>query len=430
MGRLGRMELLAPLRHRPYRLLFAGQVISDVGDWLDILALFVLIVYRWEMGPAALGALLAAMTLPYATVGLVAGVWVDRWPRRTTMIVCDLARAVVVLGLIWAPNFAAVLALTLAKQTFTACFIPARAASIRSTVPPDDLLAASSLSQFSMNGARVLAPALGGVLVALLGPRGVFAVDALTFVVSAAVLSRLPAMAPAPAQPGARRRFWAEFREGVAYIRGRQLLLVTVGGWVIGGFVIRANDSLGPLVLRALRVDEDLIGAVFTSVGLGYVLGAALVGQWGKRVHPLALIGTGQLVAGLLAVAVGVAVVLDAARFGTRVIPFVMLDHFLAGMAFATMSAPFGYIVQRETRPELMGRVSGAVTALSTAVPLAAPLPVAVLAARMGVGPVSAATGAALALLGAAMFLVIPRLHAQDSDAAAPPEPVLVDGAS
>src|SRR5215472_15048023 len=99
-----RFALLAPLRHRPFRLLFIGQVISNLGDWLDILAILALIVYDWKRGPGAWGAYLMALTIPVAVVGPFAGVWADRLPRRMVMLSCDLARAVIVSGLVWAPN--------------------------------------------------------------------------------------------------------------------------------------------------------------------------------------------------------------------------------------------------------------------------------------------------------------------------------------
>lgn len=95
-----RFTILSPLQHQPYRTLFTGQVISNIGDWLDILALIALLLYRWELGASAWGGVLTALTLPYALLGPFAGVWVDRWNQRTVMVVCDLARAGLALGLV------------------------------------------------------------------------------------------------------------------------------------------------------------------------------------------------------------------------------------------------------------------------------------------------------------------------------------------
>jgi MFS family permease len=82
----------------------ARQLVSSLGDWLNLLALLSLLLYEWNLGAPAWAAVLTAMSLPAAMLGPVAGVWADRWSRRTTMIACDLLRGVVVLGLVWAPN--------------------------------------------------------------------------------------------------------------------------------------------------------------------------------------------------------------------------------------------------------------------------------------------------------------------------------------
>ena len=107
---MARLAFLDPLRHRPFRVLFLGQVISNLGDWLNLLALSSLLLYRWNLGAGAWGAVLIALTLPSAILGPAAGVLVDRWPRKPVMILSDLARALVVLGLVVAPNLPTVLA--------------------------------------------------------------------------------------------------------------------------------------------------------------------------------------------------------------------------------------------------------------------------------------------------------------------------------
>ncbi len=172
--------------------MWSGQVVSDLGDWLDFLALIALIVYRWELGATALAALSVAVALPRIVVGPIAGVWVDRWPRRTVMVAADIARAAIVLGLVFASDLIIVLVLVFAKGVFSAAFGPARQASVRATVPEEDLLAASSLGQLSVQVGKVFGPVIGGLLVAVAGPRAAFAVDAATFLVSAAFLACPP----------------------------------------------------------------------------------------------------------------------------------------------------------------------------------------------------------------------------------------------
>src|SRR5262245_29199297 len=125
------MGLTTPLRIRKFRLLFSAQVASNLGDWFDFLALAVLIAYSWEYGPTALAALALTVALPWIVVAPFAGVVADRWPKRTAMVVADLARAVLVLGFIFAPNIYVLLALVGLKTCFSTLVQPAEQATIR-----------------------------------------------------------------------------------------------------------------------------------------------------------------------------------------------------------------------------------------------------------------------------------------------------------
>ena len=203
--------LLAPLRHRAFRLLFGGQVVSDLGDWLDFLALIALIVYRWDLGPSALAALSVAVALPFAVIAPLSGVWADRLPRKTLMVAADLGRALVVFGLVFAPNLATILVLVVVRGVFSTFFGPARQATIAAVVPHDDLLAANSLSQLSFQLSKILGPVLGGLLLAAVGPRTAFMVDAVTFLVSAALIVQLPNFGTVPTAPV--ESDWADLRD-------------------------------------------------------------------------------------------------------------------------------------------------------------------------------------------------------------------------
>jgi len=397
---MARPTFLAPLRHRPFRLLFFGQVISNLGDWLNLLALSSLLLYRWNLGAGAWGAVLIALTLPSAVLGPTAGVWVDRWPRKTVMIVSDLARAIVVLGLVFAPNLPVVLALVAAASAFSTFFDPAKQGVIRSAVPDDDLLTANGLSQLSSNSARLVGPALGGLLVVVAGPRGAFAIDALSFLVSAAILSRLPAPAPETHPAGSERRhFWGELRTGLRHLTTSRLLVLAVASTVASSFLIRGTDTLGIPILQALGVGEGLLGVSFTALGLGYVLGALVVGQWGDRLAPLLVMGGARGVVGAVFVALGVAVALDLSGDTMTFVAALPL-RLLLGLAFAATTVGYGTVLMRETPPHLMGRVTATTETLLNAIPLAAPLLATALADWWGLGLTYLLAGAALVVVG------------------------------
>jgi MFS family permease len=402
--------LLAPLRHRTFRLLFGGQVVSDLGDWLDFLALITLIVYRWNLGPSALAALSVAVALPFAVIAPLSGVWADRLPRKTVMVAADLVRALVVFGLVFAPNLSTVLALVFVRGVFSTFFGPARQATIASVVPHDDLLAANSLSQLSFQLTKILGPALGGLLVAAVGPRAAFMVDAVTFLVSAAFIIQLPNIAPAAQtkEETEAPSFWREFREGLSYLIHRRSLVLAVASNSATLLIIFTFDSLGVLALRELGIGEALFGFTIGSIGLGTAVGAIAIGQWGKRIHPFVTIGAGQIGGGLVIALLGVAVTLHARGTGAWVMVYLLI-----GLAAAAVFVPYGYVVQVETPPELLGRVFATAGGIQNAVLLMAPPFGAVLAELWGVGFVFTAAGIALAFLGLVVFFLRPNIATQ-----------------
>ena len=398
--------LLAPLRHRGFRLLFAGQVVSDLGDWLDFLALIALIVSRWDLGPSALAALSVAVALPFAVIAPLSGVWADRLPRKTLMVAADLGRALVVFGLVFAPNLATILVLVVVRGVFSTFFGPARQATIAAVVPHDDLLAANSLSQLSFQLSKILGPVLGGLLLAAVGPRTAFMVDAVTFLVSAAFIVQLPTIAPAAQTKEATEEqapsFWHEFREGLSYLIRRRSLFMAVASNSAAMLIIFTFDSLGVLALRELGI-EALFGLTVGSIGLGTAAGALTIGQWGKRIHPFVTIGAGQIGGGLVVALLGVAVTLHARGTGAWVIVYLLI-----GLSAAAVFVPYGYVVQVETPPELLGRVFATAGGIQNAVLLLAPPLGAVLAELWGVGFVFTAAGIALALLGLVVLFLRP----------------------
>lgn len=404
--------ILAPLRHRTFRLLFGGQVISDLGDWLDFLALIALIVSQWNLGASALAALSVAVALPFAVIAPLSGVWADRLPHKALMVAADIGRALVVFGLVFAPNLYIVLALVFIRGVFSTFFGPARQATIASVVPQEDLLAANSLSQLSFQLMKILGPALGGLLVAAVGPRSAFMVDAVTFLVSAAFIIQLPNIVSAAQTKEAGEEqapsFWREFREGLSYLINRRSLFMAVASNSVAMFIIFTFDSLGVLALKEVGISEALFGLTIGSIGLGTAVGAIAIGQWGKRIHPFVTLGAGQIGGGLIIALLGVAVMLHARGTGAWVIVYVLI-----GLSAAAVFVPYGYVIQVETPPELLGRVFATAGGIQNALLLMAPPLCAVLAELWGVGSVFTVAGIALAVLGLVVFFLRPTIATQ-----------------
>ena len=411
------MRTFSPLRQRPFRRLFAGQVVSGLGDWLDYVGLLTLVAYVWRSGPFALACLTVAMALPWAVVAPLAGVWADRLPVRSLMVGADLVRAACVLLYLTAGSLPVLLLLVVCKTSAGTLFTPAERRAIRGLSSDEDLHAAVALTTFTGQATKIVGPAVGGLLVAAAGPHGVFVADAVSFVISAALLwgLKVPAGDTAPA-PAGKRRFWPEFREGIAFLLRSRPLLMALTGMTATVFLVFTFDTLSPLMLEALAVPRSMLGFAIAGIGLGAVLGTMVIGQWGDRVPPLVLMSAAQAVSGSIVALVGV-----AALTHVHVTPLVWLVAVvLTGISAAAILMSFALTLQRETPEFLLGRVSGAAQVVPTVMQLAAPPIGAAFAAGLGVGWVLAVAGGCLAAVGIAFGPPSRRLVTADAPASEP----------
>jgi predicted MFS family arabinose efflux permease len=277
-------DLVAALRERRFRLLFAGRAVSDLGDKLVPVAL-AFAVLELDHSASALGLVFAARMIPMVVLVLVGGVWADRLPRNVVMLTADGVRAVTqalvaVLLLtgraeVW--HLMVLMALYGAAQAF---FDPASTGLVPQTVSRERLQQANGLLQLSRSTANVVGPALGGVLVATVGAGWAFAADSVTFVVSAAFLALLRLERETR---DARRRFVADLVEGWREFASRTWVWASVAHFAFFHLLV-----LAPFwVLTPIVAKEELGGAgayatILSAMGIGSILGGLLA----LRVEP------------------------------------------------------------------------------------------------------------------------------------------------
>lgn len=392
------LKILSALQSPQFRRIFAGQVVSQLGDWLDFVALLTLVAYIWKGGPAGLAAVAVLQALTYLLVGPFAGVLADRLPRRFSLVGSDLARAGLVLCYLLAPNIPVLLSLMVAKVCFSSLFGPAEMAQIRLTVPEDKLLQASSLSEFVAQATKIAGPALGGLIVAVSSVHTCFVADAASFVASAAILSTLK-LAPVSAQDRERSTFRADAVAGLRFIRARPVLLLGIVSFGAAIFLVFMFDTFVPLAVRALSFHPSFLGLVYAFSGLGTGIGVVLVGQWGERLSALRLMSWSQVLVGLLVAALGEMILVRlhhpvVALFGLVVV---------LGFCASGLLVAFPYLVMSQTPADMVGRVSAFAGFVPTVLQLAGPVVGAAIIAASGVGWVFAIAGAALAVLGLAV---------------------------
>jgi MFS family permease len=288
LGGFSRVNLLAPLRHRDFRLLWSGMTISLFGDGIFFVAMAWQAYDLWN-APAALSLLGIGMTVSTIAFLLPAGVLSDRVDRRLLMLCADVGRATVVallaaLSLAGLLTFWELVVLVTLYGVGTAFFTPAFEAIVPDIVPSADLAAANSLDQFVRPIAlRIAGPAAGGALVAGVGTGAAFGIDAATFVASAVALLL---MRP-PAHPRSEHASssLSAVGEGVRFVRGRVWLWGTLLSAAIAylAFMGPAEVLLPYIVKNELHASAADLGLVFGAGGIGAVAAALTMGQRG---HP------------------------------------------------------------------------------------------------------------------------------------------------
>src|ERR1041385_1832995 len=195
---VGYLELLRS--NRGFRFLWFGQVVSQMGDWFDTIAVYT-IALTLTGSPRSVALIMVARFLPSVVMGPLSGVVADRFSRRTIMIASDIVRAVVVLGFLFVrrpDQMWLVYVLTVLQLTFSTFFEPAKTAAIPSIVAEQDLVLANSITSITWSVMLTLGAAIGGAITDWFGTDAAFVIDSLTYVASALLIAsvRFPKRAP------------------------------------------------------------------------------------------------------------------------------------------------------------------------------------------------------------------------------------------
>jgi MFS family permease len=286
-------DLLGVLRHRDFRLLWLANSASVVGDRIVTVAL-ALFVVDLTGSATDLGIVLAAYSLPLIGFLLVGGVLADRLPRHLVVVATDLVRfalhaLLAVLIVTGAVRIWHLVAIGVLFGTAEAFYRPAASGLLPQTVPEEEIQQANAVTGMFQNVAEFAGPALATLLVLGFSAAAAFAIDAATFLVSAALLVRVrprergaPVAAPAPG--AGRASVWGDVREGFHEVRSRSWVWATLAAFCIALFVALAPlFVLGPIVAREQYGDLAVFGYVFAAFGGGTILGSLVAIRWSPR---------------------------------------------------------------------------------------------------------------------------------------------------
>ncbi len=343
------------LGNRDFLLLWAGQIFSQLAD--KIFLIFMIALIRLEFtrpgedaaSSALISALYMAMSIPAVLFGSLAGVFVDRWPKRLMLAGTNLARGILVLFVPLLPKeFMALLLITFLVSTLTQFFAPAETSTIPLILERRYLLVANSLFTTTMMGSVILGFALGEPLLALVGvTHGNWLVGG-AYVIAGFLLLGLKAHEP-PADPTNQDSVLDDIKEGLAYVWSNSQVRAAMVQLVVLFSIFAALSILAVGLSKTIGLKEEQFGFLLAMAGVGMALGAWLLGRFGQRFQRSTLAFWGSLV---------IAGVLAALALVKSLIPVLALCALL-GLAAAIVGVPMQTVIQEETPPDLRGKVFG-----------------------------------------------------------------------
>ena len=397
--------MIATLRHRDFALLWTAGVISVAGDFALGIAL-PLHAYALTGSAVATGGVFAASLLPRVLLGSIAGVFVDRWDRKRTMVAADLLRAALLLPLlvVGSPDLLWLLYLVRAATGVVGLiFDPAESALLPRLVGEERLVTANALNALNNNIGRLVGPVAGGLLYASGGLPAVVIVDAASFALSAALIVaiRTSARPERADDPGDDASAWGrminEWRAGLRLV-GLDRVLTTIFIAVGIGFVGEGTFGVGftPLVIDVLQGGAAGAGILASAQAIGGLLAGVLVARAALTLSPRLLLAGGMIGLGLTDLGVANAAML--APPGPAAMAVGSTFMLLAGFPVVSSSAAQDGLLQTLTADAYRGRVFGALGAIQGVATL--------VGLTLGAAAIDAIGVVPVVSLGAAMWIV------------------------
>ena len=353
--------MMAIFRNRNFSLIWFAGLISIMGNWIIMVAL-PYHIYNVTGSALATSAWLMAYILPGVLFSSVAGVFVDRWDRKKTMIFTNLLQMLVILMLVLvkSPEYIwIVYVVGFIESTLSQFFSPAESALLPQLVDEEQLIQANSMNALNDNLGRIIGPAIGGVLLGVWGLNSIIIADAISYLLSAILIGFIVApgvigkVKASPMVESAREKFtsiWVEWQAGLKVIFEDKILQNI---FVISGIALFADGIMSALLVVFVQNDVGAnateFGWMMTARGVGGVIGGLLLGQLGSKLSNRQLISWGLVLMGAL-----ITVIL----LNPGVLLMVILSG-LAGIPAIAWIAGLQTQLQQSTTDEYRGRIFG-----------------------------------------------------------------------
>ncbi|MFZ5916299.1 MAG: MFS transporter [Chloroflexota bacterium] len=400
----GHPGFITVLKNRNFLALWLGQVVSNVGDYFYFLAVPIS-VNRLTGSTTAMALSMMSIFVPQLLFGLLAGVSVDRWNRKQTMIVADVLRGLIVLLCLTIRSAEQVwlfYVVGFMVSTVSRFFFPARSAAIPLIVDKDELIVANGLSQITQTVALIVGSALAGFAIGLWGEQVAFLADALSFFVSAALILSVTIPHRLSARTGTWRAVWGELTDGLSFIRHSRLLLgvlMSIGVIQLGIGAIQVIWV--PFFQNYFGIGPEGLGIVDSVQGFGMALGALLLGYIAARLKRTTIVGLSVITVGLLIALMGLAPAFS----------LILVLSFCLGLFLSPGQAALSTLIQLAVPDKKMGRVNSAIGTAGSVTMLASMALAGLLGDVVSLRAIYVACGVMIAAGGLTSLLIIPDIE-------------------
>ena len=355
--------------NRNFARLWSGQSISNVGDFVfdTTLSLWIatIIAKGQSWAPLAVSGVILATSIPIFLVGPIAGVFVDRWDKRRTMLAMDATRALLIalllpvaigkLSIFW--QLGAIYAIVFLASACAQFFNPARFTFIGDVVEEQYRARASGLGQTTQSLASIIGPPIAAPLLFVVGVQWALIVNSLSFVVSflAILAVRAPHIAGS-AEAAQHGTFFQDFRAGIRFFASSRVLVVILVTVILVQLGAGAINAVGVFfTIQNLHVPANLYGFMDAGFGIGAVAGAILASVFASRLGE-----TRTFWVSLVAVGVAIMVLARMTNFGLGVVVLA-----LVGLTIAPVNVVIGPLILHVTPRELIGRVMAVINPIN-----------------------------------------------------------------
>ena len=353
------MSMREVLRITTMRRLWYAQIVSNFGDFLALFAVIGVLTFKLHATAQQVTGVQISYQVPIAVLGILAGVFVDRWPLKRTLVSSDLLRGLLCMLLLASTQMWHYYLILAAISIVSSFFGPAQGVVIREAVPMHGLRSSNALMQQVMFIMRIIGPAAAGMLVASFGANACYWLDSASFFASACFIGSLAIKRSATVHKhttaedkGAVAKIWHDMQEGFSFIIHHAALLFVILALATGMFIMGCFGPLIAVYVRdSIHAGNTIYGWASAMIGIGILTGINLLNTFGTKIRNTVLVYTG-----LSGIAVGLVLLTAITHIWST-----LLGDFLIGFSVAGIIIPAQTMIQQETPPQLMGRVGSTV---------------------------------------------------------------------